>query len=108
MSHYLLVESRDPFEGGDVADDFSLARELARGGHETAVLLVQNAVLAARSGARVEGLDELQRDSVRVLADSFSLRERGIAAADLRSGIQARELDVILDAMTDGHKVMWL
>jgi hypothetical protein len=44
---------------------------------------------------------------MRVLADSFSLKERGIDEKRLASGVAAAPLDVVLDALAEGAKVIW-
>ena len=108
MSDYLLIESRDPFEDRSVDEDYALAEALVRHGDDVVFYLVQNGVLPARSGASAEGLARLVEAGVRVAADSFSLRERGIGSDELRSGVSAGELDAVLDAMEAGRKVMWL
>ena len=43
------------------------------------LFLVENAVLGARAGAKVRDLEKIARAGVRILADDFALRERGIA-----------------------------
>jgi intracellular sulfur oxidation DsrE/DsrF family protein len=63
--------------------------------------------LPARSGARSGDLTKLAGAGVRVLADSFSLKERGIDEARLASGIAAAPLDVVLDALAEGAQVIW-
>ena len=42
-----------------------------------------------------------------MLADSFSLKERGIDEKGLASGVTAAALDVVLDALAEGAKVIW-
>ena len=108
MARYLLIESRDPFESGGVEDDYALAQSLAENGNEVVVFLVQNGVLPARRGARSEGLHRLVASGTPVLADAFSLRERALPPETMLEGIEASPLDVVLDAMVAGHKVIWL
>jgi intracellular sulfur oxidation DsrE/DsrF family protein len=60
-----------------------------------------------RSCARSDDLVKLAGAGVRVLADSFSLRERGIDERRLAAGIAAAPLDVVLDALAEGAKVIW-
>ena len=105
MTLYLLIESRDPFESSDTAFCHELARSLAAAGDKVTLFLVQNGVLAARSGAHGNELTELAQAGVEVLADDFSLRERGISA--LKPGITAAPLDVVIDRLAEGSKVMW-
>jgi hypothetical protein len=107
MAKYLLIETRDPFESGDVVFCHDLARRLAAEGNQVTLYLVQNGVLPARPGARAAGLDELVQAGVEVLADDFSLRERGISAGRLQAGIKPSPLDVVIDGLAEGCKVIW-
>ncbi len=107
MNRYLLIESRDPFDSNDVATYCSLAGDLARRGKEVVLFLVQNGVLMARSGAQSELLHNAVQDGVVVLADEFSLRERGIPAEGLVEGVVGSPLDRVVDEMAGGAKVMW-
>ena len=107
MPRYLLIESRDPFDSNDTGFCRDLATQLAAAKNEVTVFLVQNGVLPARSGARSGDLTKLAGAGVRVLADSFSLKERGIDANNLAPGIAAAPLDVVLDALAEGAKVIW-
>jgi DsrE/DsrF-like family len=107
MAKYLLIETRDPFESNDVAFYHDLARRLAAEGNRVIVYLVQNGVLPARPGARAPGLAELVQAGVEVLADDFSLRERGISAGRLQLGIKPSALDVVVDGLAEGCKVIW-
>jgi len=107
MSSYLLIESRDPFDSNDTGFCRDLAQQLAAAKNEVTVFLVQNGVLPARSGARSADLTKLAGAGIRVLADSFSLKERGIDDKRLASGITAAPLEVVLDALAEGAKVIW-
>jgi predicted peroxiredoxin len=107
MSRYLLIESRDRFDSNDTHFCVDLARQLAAADNEVTLFLVQNGVLPARAGARSDDLARLAGGGIRVLADSFSLRERGIDEKRLAAGIAAAPLDVVLDALAEGAKVIW-
>lgn len=107
MRQYLFIESLDPFESNDVARFWELAAAVARDGHPATLLLVQNGVLAARAGARATALTELADHGVEVLADEFSLRERGIRPERLARGVKAAALDVAIDHLAAGAKVLW-
>lgn len=107
MATYLLIESRDPYESNDVSYYYDLAKGLAQAGNNVTLFLVQNGVLPARLGARADGLAELADGGVTILADEFSLRERGIAAGKLTSGVAAAPLDDIIDHMAAGSKTIW-
>ena len=105
MNNYLLIESRDPFESNDVGYYYDLSKGLVDDGNEVTVFLVQNGVLAARPSAHSAALTALCQSGVKVLADDFSLRERGISK--LAEGVLASPIDVIVDHLAAGHKTLW-
>lgn len=105
MNNYLLIESRDPFESNDVGYYYDLSKGLVDDGNEVTVFLVQNGVLAARPSAHSAALTALCQSGVKVLADDFSLRERGISK--LAEGVLAAPIDVIVDRLAAGHKTLW-
>jgi hypothetical protein len=107
MPRYLLIESRDPFDSNDTRFCCDLARQLAAAKNDVTLFLVQNGVLPVRPGARSSDLRGLAGAGVKVLADSFSLKERGIDENRLASGISPAPLDVVLDALAEGAKVIW-
>ena len=107
MSDYFLIESRDPFESAEVAANGELAIELARAGHRVRVFLVQNGVLPARRGASGVALAAVVGAGVPVLADEDSLRERGIAPDRLAPGVVPAPLDLVVDALAAGARVLW-
>jgi predicted peroxiredoxin len=107
MPRYLLIESRDPFDSNDTGFCRDLATQLAAAKNEVTLFLVQNGVLPARSGVHSGDLTKLAGAGVRVLADSFSLKERGIDEKGLASGVAAAALEVVLDALAEGAKVIW-
>lgn len=106
MEKYLLIESRDPFETSGVLYFYDLAASLARQG-EVTLFLVENGVLAARPSRESRRLTELAAAGVLVLADEFSLRERGIRADRLAPGTAPGALDVVIDLLADGRKALW-
>jgi sulfur relay (sulfurtransferase) complex TusBCD TusD component (DsrE family) len=105
MTQYLLIESRDPFESNDVAYYYDLAKGLVETGNQVTLFLVQNGVLAARKSERSAQLSALAAGGVKVLADDFSLQERGIAK--LATGIAAAPIDVIVDHLEAGARALW-
>jgi sulfur relay (sulfurtransferase) complex TusBCD TusD component (DsrE family) len=107
MPKYCLIESRDPFDSNDTNFCHALARQLAAQKNEVTLFLVQNGVLPARAGAKSGDLASLAGAGVKVLADAFSLRERGIDEKRLAAGVTAAPLDVVLDALGDGTRVIW-
>ena len=107
MAKYLLIESRDPFDSNDVGNYYELASGLAKDGNQVTLFLVQNGVLPARTGAHSHGLADAIAGGVEVLADEFSLSERGIATARLVHGVHSAPLDVVIDQLADGRKALW-
>jgi len=107
MSKYLLIESRDPFETNDVAYYYELAQSLVREGNEVTLFLVQNGVLPARRCAKSDPIAACAKAGVKVLADDFSLRERGIDAGRLVAGVQSAKLDAVVDQLEAGAKALW-
>ncbi len=108
MANYLFIESTDPFQSADTQFVTDTATVLKQRGNEVTVFLVQNGVLAARGNARDTHLSRLRDAGVRVLADDFSLRERGIQPQELRSGIQESNIDTLLDLLVqENTKAIW-
>ena len=107
MASYLLIESRDPFGSGGAGFCQDLSRRLVAGGDRVTLFLVENGVLPARSGATDPGLTELAQAGVEVLADDFSLRERGIPLDRLRPGVKPAAIDLVIDRLAEGCKAIW-
>src|SRR5258708_2206436 len=108
MSQYVFIESRDPFESRDCRFVAETACALKEGGNEVVVFLVQNGVLAARQKAAGSHLPLLSEAGVTLLADDFSLRERGIQRAELGPGIKEAGIDDLVDLIArDNTKAIW-
>jgi sulfur relay (sulfurtransferase) complex TusBCD TusD component (DsrE family) len=108
MTKYLFIESRDPFESRDTEFLEETATSLKQRGHLVTVFLVQNGVLAARSKGRESYLGRLVKAGVTLLADDFSLSERGIENAELHPGIQPSGIEALVDALvTEKTKAIW-
>jgi sulfur relay (sulfurtransferase) complex TusBCD TusD component (DsrE family) len=107
MSDYLLIASRDPYTHASARRCYELAASLAGEGRRVTIFLIQNGVLPARPSPASQPLAELARQGVRVLADDFSLRERGIAEAGLAPGVAPAPLDVVIEALAGGAKALW-
>jgi sulfur relay (sulfurtransferase) complex TusBCD TusD component (DsrE family) len=105
MANYLIIESRDPFDSNDVANSYELAVGLAKEGNAVTLFLVQNGVLPARKSKHSSMLGEVAKAGVEVLADEFSLRERGMSK--LIDGVRSTPLDVVVDRLADGSKAIW-
>ena len=108
MINYLFIECRDPFESRDVQFVAETAAALKQRDNEVTVFLVQNGVLAARHNARGSHLPGLPKAGIRVLADDFSLRERGIQPEEMLPGIQQSNIDALLDIIIrENTRVIW-
>ena len=108
VPNYLLIEARDPFTTPAGAGHVELAVGLARAGNAVTVYLVQNGVLPARAGADGDALHEALAAGVEVLADDFSLRERGIGEHDLSRGVKPASIGIVPGRLAEAWKVMFL
>ncbi len=106
MAKYFLIESQSPFDYPEVNNNYNLASDLAASGNDVTLFLIENGVLAARSAVASPGLTSLE--GVKLLADEFSLDERGIDRTELGSSIEVSSVTSIVDAMSEGQKMMWL
>jgi predicted peroxiredoxin len=108
MSKYVFVESRDPFESRDARFVAETASALRRRGCEVTIFLVQNGVLGARKSAQISHLPRLAEAGVTLLADDFSLRERGIRADELLPGVRESSVGALVDVIvSEGTKAIW-
>ena len=106
MTEYVLIESRDPFESRDTEFVEQTAIAIKERGHGVTVFLVQNGVFAARKSTA--GLQRLTNAGVILLADDFSLRERGIKAAELAQGVEESGISSLVDTITQPNtKAIW-
>ena len=107
MAKYLVIESRDPFDSSDSRTFAELIQGIARKGNETVVFLVQNGVLPTRKGSKHnETISNLIQSKVKVLADGFSLKERGITR--LVDGVDVAGIDRLVDLLLEpGTKAIW-
>ena len=105
MAEYLLIESRDPFESNDVGYFYELAQGLVEGGNQVTLFLAQNGVLPARPSKHSAALCALARSGVKVIADDFSLQERGITK--LAEGVTSASIEVVVDHLAAGDKTLW-
>ena len=108
MSQYLLIESKNPLDGGDYS--FELGRQLRDSGHEVSLYLVQDGVFAARrrfdAGAKLLTSANAQRISV--LADDVSLRQRGITRERLAQPVRVSNMDELVDLLMEkSDKAIW-
>jgi sulfur relay (sulfurtransferase) complex TusBCD TusD component (DsrE family) len=107
VASYLLFESQEPFESAAVQRHYELAAGLAREGNQVTVFLIQNGVLVARRSVHSDAFAGLARAGVLVLADEFSLKERGIPPSRLAEGVKIATLDQAVDQIAEGRKALW-
>lgn len=108
MEKYLFIESRDPFESREVTQAYDLCIQLAQEGKAVTLFLVQNGVLPARQSAASAALEKAAKAGVNILADAFSLRERGIVDGRLIAAVKPAPLDVVVDQLAEGRKAIFL
>ncbi len=104
---YLFIESRDPFESTDTQFFSDLVKGVKKLGRETTLFLVQNSVLSTRKGAKYnDQIAQLAQSGVTVLADGFSLKERGID--HLVEGIEVSNMDQLVQLLLEPEtKAIW-
>jgi len=108
MAHYVFIESRDPFEFRDAQFLADTATALKKAGNNVTVFLVQNAVLGARKAARGSHIPQLAAAHISLLADSFSMRERGIRSEECSAGIQESNIENLVDLVVQENvKAIW-
>jgi predicted peroxiredoxin len=108
MTNYIFIESRDPFESRDTQFVGEMATALKQRGNEVTVFLVQNGVLATRRNVRESYLAELIEAGIKLLADDFSLCERGIQSVELQPGIRPSSIEMLVDALLqENTKAVW-
>jgi hypothetical protein len=108
VPNYLLIESRDHFTSQVVSGHLELAVGLRRAGSAVVLYLVQNGVLPCRAGADSGALHGALAAGVEVLADDFSLRERGIGERDVARGVKPASIGIVAGHLADSWKVMFL
>jgi sulfur transfer complex TusBCD TusB component (DsrH family) len=107
-ARYVFIESRDPFDSRDTAFVAEVATTLRQRGRDVTVFLVQNGVLATRAGAHGSEVARLAGAGVTVLADDFSLRERGIEPDELTTGVREAPIEALVDLVTRRDtKTIW-
>ena len=108
MSNYIFIETRDPFESRDIRFVEETATALKQRGHEVTVFLVQNGVLASRKKEGGSYLTRLAEAGVTLMADDFSLSERGIQTQELNPGIHPSGIETLVDALVEENtKAIW-
>jgi len=108
VPNYVFIESRDPFDSPDTSFLADTATSLKRRGNDVTVFLVQNAVLATRKQARKSQLPQLIESGIAVLADDFSLRERGIQSDECQANVKTATIDQLVDLLLqENTRAIW-
>ena len=107
MSDYLLIQSRDPFESRSTTEFYELASGLAEAGNQVILFLLQDGVLPARECPESAALASVAKAGVQILADEFSLHERGIARDGLVPAVKPADVATVVDCLADGRKTIW-
>lgn len=107
MKDYLFIQSQDQFHDARTRAQYEMAIALAETQQNVSILLVQNAVLAARKGVKNTMFDTLGAYKVKLYADELSLRQREILPNDIHAGISPTNIKLVIDAMLNGDKVVW-
>ena len=108
MTSYIFIETRDPFESRDTQFIEQTATALKQRGHEVTVFLVQNGVLASRKNARDSYLARMAQSGINLLADDFSLCERGIQPGELSPNVRPASIEMLVDALLqENTKAIW-
>ena len=108
MKSYVFIESRDPFESRYSQFVVDNASALKQRDHEVIVFLVQNGVLATRRNAAGSHLPQLAKSGVTLLADTFSLRERGILSPEMMEAVKESSVEALVDILVrDNTRAIW-
>ena len=95
------------FESRGFTQRCELALALRADGAGVTLFLVENGVLAARRAARLRELDKLAKAGVKMLADEFALRERGVGSGELDTSVMVAGLDAVVGELAAGAKALW-
>lgn len=107
MTHYLILESRDPYDSADWVDMQQIIMDLRKAGHNVTLFLLQNGVLPARRGTSFEEyFAKLEVLGVNTFADFFALKERGIQ--NLSIHVEKSNLDHLIQlCFASDTKSIW-
>ncbi len=108
MASYLIVETKNPLDGGAYA--FDLGKQLKDLRHDVTIYLLQDAVLAARrtfeAGQRL--VAGAERAGVRVLADAVSARQRGVVGDRVAKEVNVTDMTELVDLLMErADKAIW-
>ena len=108
MTCYVFIEARDPFESRDARFVVETATALKQMDNEVVVFLIQNGVLACRQNASLSHLPQLIEAGITLLADDFSLSERGIQPTEMSAEVRPSSIDTLVDLLVrENTKAIW-
>jgi predicted peroxiredoxin len=108
MTNYIFIETRDPFDSADTRFVEETAAALRQRGNDVTIFLLQNGVFASRQNGRESTLSRMALAGVKILADDFSLCERGIQKGELAPGIELSSIETLVDSlMQENTKAIW-
>ena len=108
MSNYIFIETREPFSSTDTHFVADTAIELRQNGHDVTVFFVQNGVLALRKTATPSSVSLLVQAGIKLVADSFSLCERGLLSDERSDGVRPADIGTLVDLLVQGDtKALW-
>ena len=108
MRKYLLIESRDPFEGDEIREIHELADRLSQAGNRVILLLVGEGVRAARAGEHTFWFAKMRRGGVEIVADEPSLRAQGVGLARLSHWVRPVEPEGATRWVSQGFEALWI
>lgn len=108
MSNYIFIETREPFSSTDTRFVADTAIGLGQNGHNVTIFFAQNGVLALRKTAPSSSVSLLVNADIKLLADGFSLSERGILSDEISDGVRPADIDTLVDLLIqDDTKALW-
>ncbi len=108
MAKYLFIESQDPLEDRGAEDYLGYAIDLAKRKLPVTVVFTENAVVAARSEAKLPVRQRLEEAGVTLRADELALRERGIGVEKLAASVRPFTAADVVDLLADPDvKALW-
>lgn len=107
MTHYVILESRDPYDSADWQKMQDILVELKKNGNDVTLFLLQNGVLPIRQGTAFEShFNDLKSLGINILADLFALQERGINSTV--SSVEKSSIDRLVElSLIPNTKTIW-
>jgi predicted peroxiredoxin len=107
LKSYLIIQSEDHLTQCSAEKHYALASALAETGNRVWMLLVQQGVGVALKNVENSIFQQLLNSKVKIYADSYALAERGLETTELHDGIHITALDIIVERLLAGDKVIW-